>query len=99
MADPEIEAMSQVVAALDRSDLDSEARVRVLRWAIERYGLSVATPMPTTPVTSTKPSSMPDGQAEDRPSRTPDSRDAAEPTFEHFVDLFDAIDPKTDVDK
>jgi hypothetical protein len=37
--------------------------------------------------------------AEDKPSRLPDARDVTEPVFDQFVDLFDAIDPKSDVDK
>jgi hypothetical protein len=94
VSDPEIEAMSQVVAALGSVGLDDDARVRVLRWAAERYGVSIA------PAVSVRPSAvMSDGPAEDKPSRVPDTRDASEPIFEQFVDLFDAVDPKTDVDK
>lgn len=94
MSDPEIEAMGQVVAALDRLDGDGEARVRVLRWAADRYAVSIAPAAPVKPTAG-----MFDGLAEDRPQRIPDARDAAEPIFEDFVDLFDAIDPKSDVDK
>jgi hypothetical protein len=95
MSDPEIEAMSQVAMALD--NLAEDARGRVLRWAADRYGATIAT---TTLVR--------DGQArmtgleavlEDKPSRVPEVRDASERSFEHFVDLFDAVDPKSDVDK
>jgi hypothetical protein len=100
MSDPEIEAMSEVVAALDRLDHHDDARARVLRWAADRYNVSIA---PTAPIAQAAPvkasAGMPDGLAEDKPQRIPDVRDAAEPVFEHFVDLFDAIDPKSDVDK
>jgi hypothetical protein len=94
VSDPEIEAMSQVVAALGGSDLDDDARVRVLRWAADRYGVSVA------PVASLKPGTRaPDGLGEDKSPRAPETRDTGEPIFEQFVDLFDAVDPKSDVDK
>jgi hypothetical protein len=94
MSDPEIEAMGNVIAALDRLGDDNDARVRVLRWAADRYGVQIA---PAEPM---KPSAgMLDGLAEERPPRSADARDAIEPTFGQFVDLFDAIDPRSDVDK
>ena len=100
MSDPEIEAMSQIISALDRLDYDGEARMRVLRWAADRYGVSLAMAAPITSATVGKPSvGMPDVPDEDRSRRTVEVREAAEPTFEHFVDLFDAVDPKSDVDK
>jgi hypothetical protein len=94
MSDPEIEAMGNVVAALDRLGDDNDARVRVLRWAADRYGVQIA---PAEPVKLS--AGMLDGLAEDKPPRSADARDAAEPTFGQFVDLFDAIDPRSDVDK
>ena len=39
--DKEIEAMSKVAQAID--DLEDEARVRVLKWAADRFGISLAT--------------------------------------------------------
>ena len=100
MADPEIEAMSQVVAALDGVGLDNDARVRVLQWAAARYGVSIVPTVPAKPTAA-----MPEVEIEEKPSRVPDVRDVrdvrdvSEPVFEQFVDLFDAVDPKTDVDK
>ena len=94
MSDPEIEAMSQVVAALDLLGPDDGARVRVLRWAADRYGVLIAEPAPAKPSYG-----LLDEPVQDRPSRAPDVREAVEPTYEHFVDLFDAVDPKSDVDK
>jgi hypothetical protein len=94
MSDPEIEAMGNVVAALDRLGDDNDARVRVLRWAADRYGVQIAPAEPLKPSTV-----MLDGLAEDKPARSADVHDAAEPTFGEFVDLFDAIDPRSDVDK
>jgi hypothetical protein len=93
MSDPEIEAMGQVVAALDTLGHDDDARVRVLRWAADRYGVVIA---PAAPEPSVQISS---GPVEDKPLRTPDVRDVSEPVFEQFVDLFDAVDPRSDVDK
>jgi hypothetical protein len=93
VSDPEIDAMGEVAAALSRLD-DDDARARVLRWAADRYSVWV------TPAATMRPSSaMLDGSAEDKPQQIPDPRDAIEPTFGQFVDLFDAIDPKSDVDK
>jgi hypothetical protein len=95
MSDPEIEAMSLVASALD--NLAEDARGRVLRWAADRYGGAIATAVIAR-----------DGQArmngldtvsEDKPPRASELRDAPERAFEHFVDLFDAVDPKSDVDK
>jgi hypothetical protein len=93
MSDPEIEAMGQVVAALDRLG-DDDARVRVLRWAADRYGVPIA------PAGAMKASAVVlDGLTEDKSPRSTDARDTAEPIFEQFADLFDAIDPKSDVEK
>lgn len=92
MSDPEIEAMGQVAAAID--NLADDARGRVLRWAVDRYGAQVAM---ATPV-RTSVGAL-DGVSDDKPPRNTEARDASEQSFEHFVDLFDAVDPKTDVDK
>jgi hypothetical protein len=94
MPDPEIEAMSQVVAALDSDSLDDDARMRVLRWAGDRYGLSISH---TSAVRTSAPA--PDAAADERPARVPDVRSASEPVFEAFVDFFDAVDPKSETDK
>src|SRR6266567_9286846 len=95
MFDPEIEAMGQVATALDA--LTDDARVRVVRWAADRYGAAITAATPArnglVRVGGFEPA------LEDRPSRAPEAREAAEPTFEHFVDLFDAVDPKSDIDK
>src|SRR5690348_12573011 len=95
MPDPEIEAMSQVAAALD--SLADDARARVLRWAADRYGAQIATvAMPNSGRSSV---GARDGIPEERPQRTAEARDATERSFDDFVDLFDAVDPKSDVDK
>jgi len=94
MPDPEIDAMSQIAAALEGLR-EEDARFRVLRWAADRYGVTLASPEASMKTSSR----MPDQLEEERSSRVPDVRDAAEPVFEQFVDLFDAVDPKSDVDK
>jgi hypothetical protein len=94
VSDPEIEAMSQVVAALDRLEDDNDARVRVLRWAADRYGVTFASVAPGRP----SPGIYEGSAEESSPRASVDARDA-EPAFEHFVDLFDQVDPKSDVDK
>ena len=93
MLDLEIEAMGQVVTALDKLGTD-DARARVLRWAADRYGVPFAMSAPARSETR-----MLDGHAEDKSSRAADTREVTEPVYEAFVDLFDAVDPKSDVDK
>jgi hypothetical protein len=91
MSDPEIEAMGQLATALDK--LADDARARVLRWAADRYGAPIAT---ETFGRARVPSR--DQELEDK-LRVPEVREPAERRFEQFVDLFDAVDPKSDVDK
>lgn len=86
--DPEIEAMSTIASALG----GLETRARVLRWAAERYGAAVVQPR------RPEPGGFATTEATDRQrqiggSATPD------PVFTDFVDLFDAVDPKTDAEK
>lgn len=90
--DPEIEAMGSVAAALSALDSD-EARARVLRWAAERYGVAaIPVPKPAQDIT--------DAPETDKDQRRREvAADKSEPTFSDFVDLFDAVDPKTEVDK
>ncbi|GAA0988556.1 hypothetical protein Q7689_02745 [Nocardiopsis tropica] len=92
MADPEIDAMSAVAAAL--ADLEEEARGRVLRWAAERYAVSV-------PIDGRRDGGGRDG--------SPDYEGAAEvteeeiteqaPTYEHFAELFAAASPQSNESK
>ena len=94
MSDPEIEAMGQVAMALD--SLADDARARVVRWAADRYGAATDSTTSAKVVTWTPPT----GASEDRASRNSAAHDTRpEQTFEHFVDLFDAVDPKSDIDR
>ncbi len=45
--DPELQAMQQVIKALE--SLETDARTRVLTYVFQRLGLSLAAPKPTTP--------------------------------------------------
>lgn len=86
MRDPEIDAMASVTTAL--ADLDTDARGRVLRWAADRYSVSV--PHGTAA----------GGRAAEAEDDVTEAEIAAEaPTFGHFAELVNACHPKTDVDK
>jgi hypothetical protein len=95
MPDPEIEAMGQLVAALERLEGDHEMQRRVLRWAAARYDVTLSVPASPGPVQPDQNARVPDQQM----SHATEARPTAEPVFEDFVDLFDAVDPRTDVDK
>lgn len=93
MADPEIEAMSAVSNAL--ADLEDDQRDRVVRWAAERYGVTLSG------------GGSPRGAADRAGARgngvvndlTEDEIAAEAPAFEHFAELFAAAQPKTNEDK
>lgn len=91
MGDPEIDAMSAVATAL--TDLEEDARARVLRWAADRYGVVMA---PTA--------RRADGSGavdfEAGASEVTDEEIAEEaPAYQHFAELFAAASPKTNEDK
>jgi|SRR5580704_17803429 hypothetical protein len=94
MTDPEIEAISAIATAL--ADLEDETRKRVLRWAADRYGMPVERQGPRrgTGAVGTKG----DGAEVEHPSGNGGAA-AEAPEFEHFAELFDAADPKTNEDK
>ncbi|MEU8788697.1 hypothetical protein [Streptomyces sp. NPDC048643] len=89
--DVEILAMGSVVAALNGLE-DDATRARVLRWAAERYGISVPTLNSSTSVSS-------EATNDDSRTRTKAPAVPTDPVFDDFVDLFDAVDPKTELDK
>ena len=88
MGDSEIDAMASVATAL--SGLEDDARGRVLRWAAERFGVSVSF--------GNRPDKMvgSDGAAE-----TEDDTTVKPPpvTYDHFAELFARADPTSDADK
>jgi hypothetical protein len=92
MSDPEIDAMSAVATAL--SELDDAARARVLRWAVERYGVSV----PSAGRSAERGGSG--GGSQIRSGEISDEEIAHQaPTYEHFAELFAAASPRTNEDK
>jgi hypothetical protein len=90
MGDPEIDAMSAVASAI--ADLEEEAQGRVLRWAAERYGVSM-------PTTGRRSGSLA-GDQDSAGDGVTDQEIAEEaPDYEHFAELFAAASPKTNEDK
>lgn len=97
MPDAEIEAISKVAEAL--ADLDDEARGRVLRWAAERFDVVISAPRKRGQV---------DEMDEDDDDLDDDLGDQSQETgrggggsreFEHFAELYDLMDPKTDAER
>lgn len=89
MSDPEIDAMSAVATAL--ADLEEEAQGRVLRWAGERYGITMA---------SGGGARAAGTHGTDDADEVTDEEIADEaPAYEHFAELFAAASPKTNDDK
>ncbi len=74
----EIAAMQTVATAL--ADLDTAATMRVLRWAAERFGLSVGS-------SSKAPASAAQGEKENG---------TAELNFKDLAELYDAASPSTE---
>lgn len=92
MGDPEIEAMSAVTTAL--AGLEADQQDRVLRWAAERYGVTLAKG-------AGRRGSSGGGQAVvgDDDAVTDDEIKDEAPVYEHFAELFAAAQPKTNEDK
>lgn len=94
MGDPEIDAMSAVAGAL--VSLDERAQRRVLRWAAERYGVTVST--------HGHPGSAVDGETgsgahEEVTDVTEEVMTEDDPQFEDFAELFASADPKSHEDR
>jgi len=85
--DPEIDAMSAVAAALTQLE-DDAARARVVRWAAERYEVTLGA--------ARKPS------RQDDPGSNGDEgeeEEGSQADFDDFVDLLDKVDVNTDVER
>lgn len=104
MPDPEVEAIAAISNTF--STLDDETRSRVLRWAAERFGISV----PVTPTTAatgitSRPSpemigSRSQAVAEITDAPHPVIRSTVlPPTYGHLAELFDAVAPENVMDK
>lgn len=79
--DPEIKAMGEVRDALE--DLGEDARQRVLRWASERYDVSLGG----------------GGRSTDEPMTGAEEYVSQEQSFDTFADFFHAAQPETEADK
>ena len=91
MEDREINAMSAVATAL--TGLEEEAQGRVLRWAAERYGV-------TLPYGGRNAASAGRGTPEVDGDDVTDEEIVEEaPVYEHFAELFAKAQPKTEPDK
>jgi hypothetical protein len=66
--DPELQAMQQVIKALE--SLDTDARTRVLTYVFQRLGLSLAATNPIPPQTETPPPAPVGGSAIPAPAGT-----------------------------
>lgn len=92
MGDPEIDAMSAVATAL--SGLEEEAQGRVLRWASERYGVTM--PSGGRPPTGGARGAV---DVDDTDDVTDEEIAEEAPVYEHFAELFAKAQPKTEPDK
>jgi hypothetical protein len=104
MSDLEVEAIAAISNTF--SPLDAETRSRVLRWAVEKFGISA--PMVSTPAgtgTTGRPTLE---AARTGPQVVAEITDAPHtvirstvlpPTYEHLAELFDAVAPGTVMDK
>ena len=92
MSDPEIDAMSAVATAV--ADLDEAARGRVLRWAAERYTVSLAFDRQQEVVNGAG------GGDTEKAAVGSDEKVAEEArNYEHFAELFSQAGPKSDAEK
>jgi hypothetical protein len=87
--DPEIEAIGVITTALGQLD-DQQARLRVLHYANQRFGVGDLEPR--------QPRHLPLTPEHGNPSESPPS-DVANANFPGFVDMFDKANPTSNVDK
>lgn len=92
---PELEAMNQVAEALE--DLTEQERSRVLRWAAERY--EVALPKGSAQRRESVDESDEDYEVEEGKGGGEDAGGSGDGSFEHFAELYHAVDPSTDSER
>jgi hypothetical protein len=102
MPDQEVIAMAAMSDAL--SSLDPETRSRAIRWAAEKYGVPLsALPLGANGagVSAMPLDSVPEigVQASIEAPRSVVQSVVLPATFEHFADLFNAVEPKSVMDK
>lgn len=104
MSDLEVEAITAISNTF--SPLDAETRSRVLRWAVEKFGISapmVSGPVGTGNMGRPSPEALAVGpqvvaEITDAPRAVIRSTVLPE-TYEHLAELFDAVAPDTVMDK
>lgn len=84
--DPEIAAFAAVSKALQ--GLEPDVQARVVRWAAEKFGVTLA-----------QTDRQPSGRSSTGSDSGGDAGGASANSFDDFVDLFDAVNPKNDVEK
>jgi len=89
--DPEIKAMSEITAALERIE-DSEARTRILSWATTRFA-------PNVRVSSGGGAAGRDGARAGGDGDQHGDDGAGTQEYAVFVDLFDAARPRTEPER
>lgn len=94
MSDPEIEAMSAIAGSLQQ--LSPEAQGRVLRWAAERFEVTLRSQRIQKNIDSSHVEHSDESQGDDEESESTGA-EAAE--YEFFADLFDAAGPTSEADK
>ena len=99
MPDAEIEAMGKVADAL--GDLEEEARARVLRWASERYGVEIRSSRRRGGKADDAFEEGFEGDDEngDEESGSTDEGSSGPQQFEHFAELYHAVDPSNDQER
>jgi len=96
--------MSALATAL--ADLEDEERYRVLRWAADRYGVTLSSSGRASGNSGAPAGGVGEAPAGGNGAEDMDDDDVTEgdiaaeaPTFEHFAELFAAAQPKTNEDK
>ncbi|MED5601579.1 MAG: hypothetical protein V7667_03760 [Alloalcanivorax venustensis] len=84
--DPEIEAMGKVAAAM--GELNPEARMRILRWAADKYGVEIKKPKPNNPSADGDLSDIDSGEDVDDVEK-----------HETFAEFFSEASPSTPAEK
>lgn len=81
--DPEVRAMAEISAAL--AGLEDDARVRVLRWADDKFGVRPVQSSAAVPASSEKSATEADG--------------VEQHAFEHFHELYEVAHPESGLDR
>lgn len=104
MSDLEVEAIAAISNTF--SPLDAESRSRVLRWAVEKFGIAAPIAHVTMePGTANRPSSEMASNGFQAVAEITDvphtivRATVVHQEFEHLAELFDAVRPESEMDK